>query len=630
MRIQPRQQILDLWRSVLSASWDGGQWRWGGRGPANSISDSEQLLCLLYPATEIESLALDRPDGMADDVSSVLSPFGGQTRIGTVVVLLLEEYIFRNTQRVGPDGAPDSSGEPDGKPLFAGGSYLRSADEREPTAAQQDIEVVDAYSMSLTLCLAGLRFLRVYEGWVRAEARTNLADRIERLTERLSVRLTAAMTGLVRSFVVKTVAPKSDAGQIMLGMLNQSDLPERAVVEGVTRSLERVRARLRNDITLGQTPDTELDDEDLLFECGWSWGLVREAAPVEFVDGDIARKPGIADPRPYLYFTVIALDGINDLISQRTRELDLLDEQQYRLAEALRIRWDLTQRYWSTVARFGSGSWPLEDIPWRTSDGEESDYFSLIVSAVLIQDLVNRTASDDDLTRAVAIFDELARRGRIIRRTTRDDPAVEMHAPGVRLGLRGSETVDDGPLLQWEVSDFAPVLLKRLLQAARLSRNITARDRLMDLAKSTMDHLEARMISTGAASGLWDDPAGAFGNGTPRETEPSWYMTERVIECLVTADRTFREPPLTSPAMVVRAVELLNEAEHLLNQEMLGVSIDDFSEHRITLDRVEEHLEQARQLVVRRQAGTAFVLAADALRELHRLAYARMDATRST
>ncbi|MGQ4599260.1 SCO2524 family protein [Nocardia sp. R6R-6] len=630
MRIQPRQQILDLWRAALSVSWDGAAWQWGGRVAANSISDSEQLLCLLYPATEIESLALDRPDSMADDVGSVLSPFGGQTKIGTVVIALLEDYIARNTERVGPNGEPDSNGAPDGDPIFAAGSYLRSADDREPTAVQRDIEVVDSYSMSLTLCLAGLRFLRVYEGWVRAEGRGNLIERIEQLTGRLSARLTAAMTGLVRSFVVNTVELKSDAGQVMLGMLNQSDAPTKAVAEGITRSLERVRARLRNDITLGQTPDTELDDEELLFECGWSWGLVRDSAPVDFVDAAIAEQPGIADPRPYLYFTVIALDGINDLISQRTRELDLLDEQQYRLAEALRIRWDLTQRYWSTVARFGSGSWPLEDIPWRTSDGEESDYFSLIVSAVLIQDLVNRTASDDDLTRAVAIFDELARRGRIIRRTTRDDPAVRMHAPGVRLSLRGTETVDNGPLLQWEVSDFAAVLLKRLLQAARLSSNITARDRLMDLAKSTMDHLEARVISSGRGAGLWDDPAGAFGNGTPRETQPSWYMTERVIECLVTADRTFREPPLTSPAMVVRAVELLNEAEHLLNQEMLSVSIDDVSENRITLDRVEENLEQARQLVARRQAGTAFVLAADALRELHKLAYARMDATRAT
>ena len=74
VRIQPRQNILDVWRSVVAASFRDGFWTWGGRDASNSISDAEQLLCLLYPAAEIESLALDRPDEMADDVRSVLRP----------------------------------------------------------------------------------------------------------------------------------------------------------------------------------------------------------------------------------------------------------------------------------------------------------------------------------------------------------------------------------------------------------------------------------------------------------------------------------------------------------------------------------------------------------------------------
>ena len=74
VRIQPRQNILDVWRSVVAASFRDGFWTWGGRDAPNSISDAEQLLCLLYPAAEIESLALDRPDEMADDVRSVLRP----------------------------------------------------------------------------------------------------------------------------------------------------------------------------------------------------------------------------------------------------------------------------------------------------------------------------------------------------------------------------------------------------------------------------------------------------------------------------------------------------------------------------------------------------------------------------
>lgn len=602
---------------MLSACYHDEKWHWDGILPANSISDSEQLLCLLYPATEIESFALDRPEAMSDDVRTVLEAFGGQARIGITVLGLVEEYLDRNT-------------DTDGLPRFDAGSYLRASGDREPTDAQQRLEVVDGYSMSVTLCIAALGFARVFDRWARTERRKDISTRITELNERLSARLTAAMTGLVRSFVVNTMSPRSPSGAVLLGMLNQSGQPDKVVGESVARSLERVRARLRNDVSLGRTTEAELDDEDLLFECGWSWGVVAGSDEVDFVAPEIGTSIGYADPRPYLYFTIIALDGINDVLSQRTRELDLLDETQYRLAEALRVRWDITQRYWATVARFGTGTWPLEDIPWRTSDGEESDYFSLLVSAVLIQELVARTASDDDLTRAIGIFDELARRGRIVRRPTQDDPAVALHHPGVRMSLRGSENVTGGgPRLEWIAADFAPVLLKRSLQAARLSGNITARDQLMELAKEVMDHLDRRMITDGDAAGLWDVPGAVFGGPTSEEQRPSWYMTERVIECLVTADRTYREVPLRSPAMVVRAVELLNEAEHLLNQEMLNVSISDTSANRISLDGVEQQLARARQ-VVNVQPGTAFTLASAALIELDRLAYARLDATRST
>ncbi|TCJ99590.1 SCO2524 family protein [Nocardia alba] len=611
MRIQPRQQILDIWRSLISTCYVDGKWQWDGILGANSISDSEQLLCLLYPATEISSFALDRPESMAGDVTETLSELGQPARIGLTVFGLLEEYLERNTG-------------PDGRPSFDAGSYLRSANGHDPTPSQRAIEVVDSFSMSVTLCLAGIGFARVYAQ--SARGRSDLTKRITALSEGLSTRLTAAMIGLIRSFVVNTAEPKSPVGRSMLAMLNQTGQPDSVVVESVRRSLDRVRDRLRTDVTLGRTKHTDLEDNDLLFECGWSWGIVEDADPVKFVDQTYDQVRGIADPRPYLYFTVVALDGINDVFSQRTRELDLLNDEQLRLAEALRLRWDLTQRYWATVARFGSGRWPLEDIPWRTSDGEESDYYSLVVSSVLIQELVARTASDDDLTRAVGIFDELSRRSRITRRTTKDDPAIGLHTPGVRMLLRGSEKVDGGgPELAWFVSDFAPVLLKRIMQAARLSGNIAARDQLMELAKEIMDHLNDRAIADGDASGLWDNPAAVFGG--PQEDRPSWYLTERMVECLVAAERTYREAPLRSPAMVSRAVELLNEAEHLLNQAMLDVSATDNSAKRTSLEGVEEKLDRARRLVSI-QPGTSFTLASDALTALDGLAVSRNDARR--
>lgn len=622
MRIQPRQNILDVWRSVVSGSFRDGLWSWGGQDAPNSISDAEQLLCLLYPATEIDSLGLDRPDEMADDVRSVLRPLGDSVWVPRVIVDVLADYMTRYTNE-------------HGDPTFAGDSYLR--DRADPqadhgtevsiTKEQLALDVVDAYSMSVTLCLAALGFLTVYKP--QTERRAELKLKVEELQESVSKRLTAAMTGLLRSFVVRTVRPSDPAGQVMLSMVNQAGTPEHVTLAKLQNRLSRVRARLRDDVRLAVDPSLGLDNENLLFECGWSWGIVQDARPIDVVADDVTQRTGVADARPYLYFTVVALDGINDLLSQRTRELGLLNDDQRRLAERLQLRWELTQRYWSTIARFGEQKWPLEDIPWRTSDGEESNYYSLLVSAVLVQDLVNREATDDDLTRAVAIFEELARRGRITRRVMKDDDAVALHVPGVHMTLTGAEKL--GPPLYWRVADFAPLLLKRSLQAARLSGNVSARDQLMALAEATMDHLDTRRLNIGNSAGLWDDPSEAFFPqiDSAQEEKPSWYLTERVVEGLVAAVRTFQEPPLRSAAMITTALSLLNEADHLLNQEMLTADADDESAMQRGLSKIESMLARAR-LILNERPGTANALALDALRELDELAVARLDATRSS
>ncbi|MRH86381.1 hypothetical protein GFY24_02670 [Nocardia sp. SYP-A9097] len=623
MRIQPRQQILGVWRSLLAACYHQGEWTWGGRNGSNSISDAEQLLCLLYPATELRGFELHLPNQIAPDIRAVLAPMGKDVRIGTAVVGLLEDYITRYTEV-----SKDADGVVADLPVFSAGSYFVTQDGGPPTPEQLRLDVVDSYSMSLTLCLAARKFLIGFRTALASEVRRDIREvsrRVEMLDSRVDTRLTAAMVGLVRSFVVNTVTPESAEGQAMLYMLNQTDASQESVVEAVSERLERVRIRLRNDVTLIQTPGVDLYDEDLLFECGWSWSLVGGAAPIDFVDMPIAEETGYAIARPYLHFTVAALDSINNLISAGTRELDLLDGQQRRLAEALQLRWDLAQRYWSTIARFGSGRWPLEDIPWRTSVGEESEYFSLSVCAVLMQDLLNRDASNDDLDRAAPIFHELARRGRIVSRVMEEDPARAMHSPGVRLRLIGSVGVDNGPPLSWTVSDYAPTLLKRTLQAARLSATMETRDALLELAALSMDHLNQRAFRDGA-TGLWDDPSRIFGGD--QITEPSWYFTERMVECLVAAARMYGDPPLRSPGLVVRALELLTEAEHLLNQQLLDLSEVDSSANRTALTLVRSRLDRARRLIDK-TPGTAASLAQQAMLELDELAYARIDATRS-
>lgn len=630
MRIHPRQHILDVWRSVVSASFQNGTWVWGGSDEPNSISDAEQLLCLLYPATEIDKLSLDRPDEVADDVLNALRPLGDSNRIPQRIIDVLADYIAKYTDE-------------EGAPIFAGGSYfrswptgdrpaaekslLRTVEQSPITKEQRALDVVDSYSMSVTLCLSALGFIDVFKP--QTERRASLKERVERLEQSIRRRLTAAMVGLLRSFVVNAVESDQPPGQVMLGMVNQSGAPEQTILKDLRSRLSRVRDRLRDDVTIGV--EVGLDNDNLLFECGWSWGIAQDATPIDFVTEEISSRKGLADSRPYLYFTVVALDGINDLRSQRTRELELLDEEQRRLADALQIRADQTQRYWSTIARFDDRRWPLEDIPWRTSDGEESDYYSLLVSSVLMQDLLNREATDDDLTRAVVVFEELAIRGRITRRVMRNDPAVALHVPGVQMTLKNTNEL--GPQLYWSVADFAPLLLKRSLEAARLTANVNSRGRLINLAEATMDHLGLRKLRHGSAAGLWDDPAEAF---FPREIPPreqredkvSWYLTERVVEAIVTGARTYLAPALRTPQMITSALELLNEADHLLNKEMLEVDADDESAVQKGLSNIEVRLARARRILNERP-GTANALAMKALRELDEMAVARLDAARS-
>ncbi|MGH3697071.1 MAG: SCO2524 family protein [Pseudonocardiaceae bacterium] len=623
MKIYPRQRILDIWRAVVSSSFRNGKWIWGGSDGSNSISDAEQLLCLLYPATAIDTLALDRPDAMADDVLSTLRQFSeSRNQIPYVIIDVLAQYMVKYT---------DDSGDP----IFAGGGYLRShsgpdeagkiGERLKLSEKQSALDIVDAYSMSVTLCLAALGFIDVYSPTVR---RPEQKAKVSELKEAANRRLTAAMVGLLRSFVVNTVDPEEPAGKQILRMVNQTDAQDPVILAKLRDRLARVRARLRDDVRIGVAPEIGLEDENMLFECGWSWGITGNAVPIDFVKGEIASRVGAADDRPYLYFTVVALDGIRDLSSARTRELGLLDEEQRRLADALQIRSSLTQRYWATIARFGEERWPLEDIPWRTSDGMESEYYSLLVSSVLVEDLVNWQATDDDLTRAVTVLESLASRGRITSRVMSDDPAVSLHVPGVHMTL--TNTADLGPQLYWKVADFAPLLLKRSLQAARYSANVNAHDRLMAIAEATMDHLARRQLSGPVVAGLWDDPAALFSSRDVKSPngKPSWYFTERVVEGLVTAAKTFEEPPLRSRQMITTALDLLNEAEHLLNQEMLEAGAEEYTKMYASLQETEAKLSRARRILNERP-GTANALALEALQELDQLAVARLDAARS-
>jgi hypothetical protein len=612
MEIQTRRHILEIWRATVDYCYQDGKWSWGGRSGRNSISDAEQLLTILYPATAIASLKVDSVDQTADDVLDYLRSLGNALDIPRRLIEFIGDYM--RTYRV--DGTPD----------FSGDTYFESDDGEAGVVdpAQRRLHVVDSYSMSVTLCLATLGFLRVYRRGLRSQRMIREVDQLEELS---SQRLTAAMVGLLRSFTVNTFDPTDPPGQVMCSMINQSGVATEILVRNLLDELAEIRASLRQELTigLGQVAD-ELENRGRLFECGWSWGVV-DGAPEVSQTSDIGLQPvGVAEARPYLYFTVVALDGIQDLFSERTRTLGLLDEEQQRLALALQLRWDLTRQFWAKIATFG-GRWPLEDLPWKTNDGRESDYYSLLLTSIVIEGAGSERVVVD-VDRIGRVLEELANRGRITRRPMQDDPAIALHIPGMRLRLIGSEKVAEGPRLRWTVSSFTLLVLKRLLRVAELLDDNSARIRFLDLADLIWAHIERRRMETVPGRGLWDEPTQVYADtGFDAYGIPSWYHTERVIEVLVAAANVTQSPSAATAEMIESAEQLLAEAEHLFDQERLRGTNDTGEQMRESFQVVGAKLRRARELL-RDRPGTASVLAGDVLRELDRVDAARQDTAR--
>jgi hypothetical protein len=618
MEIQTRRHILEIWRATVDYCYRDGRWTWGGhRSGRNSISDAEQLLTILYPATAIDSLGVDQVDQTADDVLDYLRSLGNALDIPRRLIGVLSEYM--RTYVV--DGTPD----------FAGDSYFDVYEsEAAPQSEQLRLHVVDSYSMSVSLCLATLGFLRVYREGIRSPRMLREVDELEKLS---SKRLTAAMVGLLRSFTINTFSPAEPPGETMCRMINQGDIASDNLVHDLLQELADVRASLQTKLQLGisQVVADELENPGRLFECGWSWGVVEKAPEVDTTE-DVGDQPaGTADARPYLYFTVVALDGIQDLFSERTRILGLLNEEQQRLANALQLRWDLTRQFWAKIATFGTGRrWPMEDVPWTTSDGAESDYYSLLLTSIVIEGASSERGLNVDVERVGRLLEELANRGRITRRPMADDPAIAaLHLPGMRLRLHGSEKVAEGPLLQWTVSSYASLVLKRLLRVVQLIDDKVIRLRFLDLADQIWRHLEQRRIEAPNGRGLWDEPTQAF-PGTKRDPYggPSWYHTERVMEALVAAANVTQSRATSAdPEMVRTAIQLIAEAEHLFDQELLRGTDDTGVRLRESFQAVGAKLRRARELLNDRP-GTAGVLASDVLRELDSVDAARQDTAR--
>jgi hypothetical protein len=475
--------------------------------------------------------------------------------------------------------------------------------------------------MSVTLSLATIGFVKVFR---TATKRKATLEQLEQLAERASIRLTAALVGLLRSFSVNVFDADSSTGRTLINTVNQDNLPPREVSAMLRGELKQTIASFR-EILIGSGQDPDLDSANRLFECGWSWGIVAEAPEVPTTEKIGVQRQGLAEQAPFLYFTTVALDSIEDLFSERTRVLGLLNEEQQRLSRALQLRADLTRSYWATVATFGQGTWPVEDPPWRTTDGESSDYFTLQVTSLAVKGLMARRGVDAELVRIGRVLTELANRSRLTRRPDKADPAVELHHPGVPLHLDGSERLD-GERLTWVVSEFAPLLLQRTANVAGLLTEARERGQLLETTDRVWEHmLTRRLQNTVRNAALWDDPGAAFpGFELPERSTPSWYITERVVQALVIAAGVLDRAPLRSLRLAEYAVDLLNEAEQLFDRELMRGSGSGQS-LQSQIQSINSNLRRARY-VLADQPGTAAVLATNVLSHLNDLAAGRQNA----
>lgn len=610
MQLKPRQQILDIWRHTARVSYHDGEWFPGGRDGSNSISDAEQLLCVMAPATEVSLFRLDRPDTAARDVLDTLKALGDDIQVPQRLVQALTLYIDRYTAD-------------DGTPVFSGGSYYDAADPAtidEIKDEQRDLDVVDSFSISITLMLAVIGFTKTFRSVV---TRAALLQQIDDLEAKANVRLTAALIGLLRSFSVSVFSADDPLGQALIRMVNQERRSTRVVVDELRLALAEINVRLRDDVTIGSgaAEGSELELTNRLFECGWSWGLVK-GAPVIETSTDIGKqREGVAENAPYLYFTTVALDAIQALSSERTRLLGLLDVEQARLAQSLQLRFELTRSYWATIGTFGNGRWPLEDLPWQPTDGIAADYFTLLVAGMVMQNMEAVRASNADMRRVASVLEELANRSRITRRSTPGESAIDVHHPGLNFPLVGSQDIG-GPRLSWTVTDMAPTLLKRTLTLGSLTSDGGIRSWLLDLSGAIWSHLAERVVHDGVGDGLWDQPSGVFPGIDTKYEEPSWYYTKRVVDCLVTAARVTSGPPVRSERLTGIAADLLNEAEHLYDRELLNGSTYSGQTLRDELDRIGVELDRART-VRAEQPGVAVAITVEVLRKLDRFSAAR-------
>jgi hypothetical protein len=508
MRLRPEDELRTIWRGVTRYCFRDGGFIWGDPAAADSVSDAEQLLCILAPATELPALLVDRPDRTDPANLAALEHLGPPAEVPMRLVRAMHEYLTRWRDE-------------HGNPVFSGGRYLPAA---------PGLDLLAGYAVSLRFCLAAIGFCKVLH-------QTHPDDELLRVGELASTRLTAAMIGLLRCFTLCTFDEDAPEGRRLRALIHQDGRAQPAVLAEFAYQVREMRIGV-GEMTIGVADGPwDLADTNRMFELGWTWGVTVGAAPVETAPPPPAQPAGIAGTRPDLDLTLVTVDAMSSLYSERTRLLALLDEEQQRLSRALQLRFDLTVTFWTRVAMFGEHRWPLERGPWAATDGTTGDHHTVAVAGLTATGLGNRRGSQDvQLGYLLRVCADIARRHGVVRPPAAESP-LEWPRPAAEFVPAPSPARDD---LARRVGSVLPGLFAVVLQAAGYTDNGPLQRQYEDLA----DVLWERVTPA-------DDPA------------PDWPDLLRIVDGLIRAASVAEGGTVPAAAPLALVHQMLADADEL-------------------------------------------------------------------
>ena len=444
-------------------------WRWGGRDGSNSISDAEQLLCILMPATQVTAFNLDRPDETAEEMIRALRPLGNATEIPRTLIGVLREYFTSTattTARRSSPAAPTS-------PAAAWARRRRSSSSStSSTRSRCRSRSRSPSSVSCEVLRSAVR----REETARPRSRRWRARRASGSARRWSACCAASPS---TSFDVDT-----QFGQALIRTVNQANLPQRQVVAQLRRELRQTIASLPRDpdrLRPGRATSTAPTGSSSAAGPGASSRRRRRSRPT---------SRSASSPRAPRRTRPTSTSRSSRSTRSRTSSpsapaiLGLLNDEQQRLvpgaaaavgADPLLLGDDGDLRRRPAVAAGGHplahhrrGRVRLLHPAGHLARGEGPGPAS--------------AAPTPSWPASACVLTELANRARITRRPFDNDPALDLHSPGVQLDLVGSEELGD-TRLTWTVSEFAALLLQRTTVIAGLLNDAEQRGKLLELGR---------------------------------------------------------------------------------------------------------------------------------------------------